>query len=124
MAFSLLTIASARLLGVQAGLTGIIALALLAFGGSWAALSAVLGGMVASAGGVVYALAVWAFGGDEAKRAKRAAGALVAAEVLRIATTIGLLVAAFGLVENLAALPFLGAFVAALLAYGIVLLFG
>ena len=100
-------------------MTCTIALSLLVFGWSQAALSAVLGGTVASAGGVAYALALWGFRGHEAQRA---AGAMAAAEILRLATTTSLLVAAFGLFENLVALPFLGTFAAALMGYGIVLL--
>jgi len=120
---SLLGDSLSQLLVIQAVLAVSVAIMVSLCGtGVPGALSALLGGSVAGSGAVAFALGVWVLGGPKDPSVARITCALAVAEMFRITTTICLLTVAFGMIENLSPLPFLGGFSAALLAHGFMLL--
>jgi ATP synthase protein I len=103
----------------QAGVTALAALAALALGGRLAAVSALLGGAIATCGSLVMATLV--FGVGAAAGAQRALGAFYAGEAVKIALVIVL----FALVlrmTTVAPVAMFAAFAATFLVYWIGLL--
>jgi len=102
----------------QAVLTAVAALGAWGLGGERAALSALLGGGIATAGSLV--MAVVGFAGA-LPEPKRALGAFYAGEALKLAVVIGLFVVVLKTV-NVVPLAMLATFVATVLVYWIVLI--
>lgn len=110
----------ARLLGLQAATTTIIAGGIFVWGNSPAALSALLGGIVAGIAALSYGAAYWLLGGS---RSEAPLKAFLVAELCRVAVAIALLWLGIRTLPAEAAIAFLGAFAAALMSYLLVLLF-
>jgi ATP synthase protein I len=103
----------------QAGMSATAALAAWALSGPRAALSALLGGGIASAGSL--AMACLALGGGTGADARRALGAFYLGEAVKLAVVIGLLVVVLKVVR-VAPLAMFAAFAATFLVYWIALL--
>jgi ATP synthase protein I len=101
----------------QAGVTGLAALTALGLGGSRAALSALLGGGIATAGSLVMATLGFAGGAD----ARRALGAFYVGEAVKLALVMALFVVVLKVVR-VVPLAMFAAFAATWVVYWIALL--
>lgn len=109
-----------RLLALQAAITMSIAGAVFVWGQPLHGVAALLGGGSAVIAALAYGAAYWVQGGERSKRPFRV---FLVAEVCRIGVAIALLGLGMSGLPGAAATAFLGAFVAALMAYLLVLLF-
>jgi ATP synthase protein I len=103
----------------QAGVTAVASLCALGVGGRLAALSALLGGAVATLGSL--AMAALAFGGGTAGSPQRALAALYAGEALKVLLVIALFVGVLKWI-HVAPLAMLATFIATVLVYWIALI--
>lgn len=110
----------ARLLALQGAITTIVAGGIFFWGNSTAAVAAVLGGATAATAALAYGVGYRAFG---AGRSETPLKAFLVAELCRVVVAIVLLWLGLTALTGEAAVAFLGAFAAALMAYLLVFLF-
>lgn len=110
----------ARLLALQGAITAIVAGGLFVWGNSSAGIAALLGGAAAATAALAYGAGYSALG---AGRSETPLTAFLIAELCRVAVAIALLWLGITSLPGEAAIAFLGAFAAALMAYLLVLLF-
>jgi ATP synthase protein I len=103
----------------QAGVTVVAALCALALGGRLAAVSALLGGAIATLGSL--AMVALVFGGGTAASPQRALGALYAGEAVKVVLVIALFVGVLKWM-HVAPLAMLATFIATVLVYWIALI--
>ncbi|MCC6619525.1 MAG: hypothetical protein IT341_10865 [Chloroflexi bacterium] len=109
-----------RLLALQAAITMLIAGAVFVWGQSLQAVAALLGGAAAATAALAYGAAYWVQGGEQGGRPFRV---FLVAEICRVGVAILLLGLGLSSLPAGAAVAFLGAFAAALMAYLLVFLF-
>lgn len=109
----------ARLLALQGAITLIVAGGIFVWGNSPAGVAALLGGAAAAIAALAYGVGYRAFG---AGRSGTPLKAFLVAELCRVVVAIVLLWLGITSLPGEAALAFLGAFAAALMAYLVVLL--
>lgn len=109
-----------RLLALQAAITMLVAAGVFVWGQSLHVVAALLGGGAAATAALAYGGAYWVQGGERARRPLRV---FLVAEACRVGVSLALLGLGMSGLPAGAAAAFLGAFVAALMAYLLVLLF-
>lgn len=110
----------AGLLALQGAITAIVAGAIFVWGNSPAGVAALLGGAAAATAALAYGAGYRVFG---AGRSETPLKAFLAAELCRIVVAIALLWLGITSLPGEAAIAFLGAFAAALMAYLLIFLF-
>jgi F0F1-type ATP synthase assembly protein I len=109
-----------RLLALQGVITAIVAAAVFVWGNSQSGVAALLGGATAAAGGLAYAAVYWAQGADRSDAPLRT---FLVAEICRVGIAVVLLGLGLASLTGEAAIAYLGAFAAALMAYLLAILF-
>jgi F0F1-type ATP synthase assembly protein I len=109
-----------RLLALQGAITMVVAGGIFVWGNSLAGMAALMGGGAAAVAASAYGAAYWASGAGRSGKLLR--GFLVA-ELCRVGVALVLLWLGFVSLPGEAAIAFLGAFAAALMAYLLVFLF-
>jgi len=110
----------ARLLALQGASTAIFAGAVFIWGTYPAGIAALLGGLSAALAALAYGAAYWLQGGGETKSPLRS---FLLAEMCRVFVAVLLLAIGMASLPAESAIVFLGAFVAALMAYLLIFLF-
>jgi len=110
----------ARVLALQGAITAVIAGGMVVWGNASDGMAALLGGAAAAMAALAYGAVYMAFG---ARRSETPLKAFLAAEVCRVVVAIVLLWLGITSLPGEAAIAFLGAFSAALMAYLLVFLF-
>jgi len=109
-----------RLLALQGAITMVIAGAIFVLGNFPNGIAALLGGAAAAAAALVYGVAYWLQGAGGSARPLRT---FLVAELSRIGTAVVLLGLGMAFLPADAAIAYLGAFAAAVMAYLLVFLF-
>ena len=109
-----------RVLALQGAITMVIAGGTIAWGVASHAVAAILGGAAAAAAALAYGTAFWLQGAERSRKPLRT---FLVAETCRVGAAVVLLIVGMASLPGEAAIVYLGAFIAALMAYLLVALF-